>query len=75
MKLHANSSYGYQVLDRSRPSLTRYMNDEKTHAAIDNKMFKRLVHINEWFYEAELVKSEIERKEWISVGFFVLQDA
>ena len=32
VKLLANSSYGYQTIDRSRNSITRYMNDGKTHA-------------------------------------------
>ena len=29
MKLLANSSYGYQIMDRSRHTLTKYLNDEK----------------------------------------------
>ena len=33
MKLLANSSYGYQTLDRSRHTVTKYLNDEKTHSA------------------------------------------
>ena len=41
MKLLANSSYGYQIMDRSRHTVTKYLNDEKTHSAINNKMFKR----------------------------------
>ena len=40
MKLLANSSYGYQVMDRCRHSITKYTNDEKIQAAI-NEMFKR----------------------------------
>ena len=35
MKLLANSSYGYQVMDRSRQTATKYLTDEKTHAAIN----------------------------------------
>ena len=42
MKLLVNSLYGYQIMDRSRHSVTRFLNDEKTHAAINNKMFKGL---------------------------------
>ena len=36
MKLLANSSYGYQIMDRSRHSVTKYLNDEKTHSAINS---------------------------------------
>ena len=39
-RLLANSSYGYQIMDRSRNSNTKHMNDEKIHAAINNKMFE-----------------------------------
>ena len=69
MKLLANSSYGYQIMGRSRPTVTKYLSDEKTHGAIDNKVFKRLGSINDQLYEVELVKSEIEHKEPIIVGF------
>ena len=31
MKLIANSSYGYQITDRSRHTFTKYLSDEKTH--------------------------------------------
>ena len=46
-----------------------FLNDDKPHAAINNKVFKRLAHINDQLYEAELVKSEIEQKEPIIAGF------
>ena len=35
MKLLANSSYGYQIMDKSRHTITKYLNDEKTHKAIN----------------------------------------
>ena len=47
MKLLANSSYGYQTIDRSRHTVTKYLNDEKTHSAINSKLFKRLNHITD----------------------------
>ena len=75
MKLLANSAYGYQIMDRSRHTLTKYLNDEKTHSAINNKLFKRLNFITDQLYEVELVKSEIEHREPIIVGFFNLQYA
>ena len=57
MKLLANSSYGCQVMDRSRHTVTQYLSDEKTHAAINTKLFKRLDHINDQFNEVDLAKT------------------
>ena len=42
MKLLGNSSYGYQIMDRSSHTITKYLNDEKTHKAINEPFFKRL---------------------------------
>ena len=75
MKFLANSSYGYQIMDRSRHSVTKYLNDEKTHSAINDKLFKQLNFITDQLYEVEFVKSEIEHREPIIVGFFILQYA
>ena len=75
MKLLANSSYGYQIMDRSRHTVKKYLTDEKTYSAINSKMFKRLNHIADQLYEVELVKSDIEHREPIIVGFFILQNA
>ena len=76
MKLLANSSYGYQFMERSQHTVTKYLSDEKSHAAINSKLLKRLVdRINNSLYEVELAKSEIEHKETILVGFFILQYA
>ena len=75
MKLLANSSYGYQIMDRSRHTVTKYLSDEKTHGAINTKFFKRLDYINDQLYEVELAKAEIEHREPIIVGFFILQYA
>ena len=55
-----------------------FYSDEKTHGAINNKMFKRLGYINDQLYElyeVALVKSEIEHKQLIIVGFFILECA
>ena len=73
MKLLANSSYGYQIMDRSRHTVTKYLADEKTHAAINSKLFKKLDQVNNSLYEVELAKAQIEHKEPIIVGFFILQ--
>ena len=39
MKLLANSSYGYQIIIRSRHTVTKYLTGEKTLAAINSKLF------------------------------------
>ena len=71
----ANSFYGYQVMDRSRHTVTKYLSDEKAHAVINSKLFKRLDHMNNSLYEVELARAQIEHKEPIIVGFFLLQNA
>ena len=75
MKLLANSSYGYQIMDRSRHIVTKYLTDEKTHAATNSKLFKKLDHVNNSLYDVELAKAQIEHKEPIIVGFFIRQYA
>ena len=75
MKLLANSSFGYQIMDRSRHAVTKYLSDGKTHSAINIRMVKRLSHITDQLYKVELVKSENELREPISVGFVILQYA
>ena len=57
MKLLANSSSGYQMLDPSWHTVTKYLGDEKTHAAINSGLFKRLDLVNNSFYEVELAKA------------------
>ena len=75
MKLLADRSYGYQIMDRSRHTVTKYLTDEKTHSAIISKLFKRINHITDQLYKVKLVKSEIEHREPIIEGFFILQYA
>ena len=55
--------------------MTKYLNDEKTHTAINIKLFKRINFITDQLYEVELVKTEIEHREAIIVGFFIFQYA
>ena len=75
MILLGNSSYGYQIMDRSRHTITKYLNDEKTHKAINEPLFKRLNTVEKDLYEVELLKSTIRHREPIIVGFFILQYA
>ena len=57
-------------MDWSQHSVTKYLNDEKTHCAKNSKTFKRLNNNTDELYEAELLKPEIELSEPIVVGFF-----
>ena len=75
MKILANNSYGYQIMDRSRQTVTKYLSDKKTHAANNSRLFKKLDHVNNALYEVELAKAQIGHKEPIIVGFFILQYA
>ena len=73
-ELLANSSYAYQIMDRSTHTVTEYLSDEKNTWSYQKK-FKSLDFMNEQMYEVELVKSDIEHKEPIIIGFFILQYA
>ena len=75
MKFLTNSSYGYQIMDRTRHTVKKYLNDEKTHSAINNKLFKRPNFVTDQLYEVEFVKSEIGHREPIIVGFLILHYA
>ena len=75
MKFLANSSYGYQILDQSRHTVTKYFTDEETLATINSKLFKKTYYVNNTLYEVELAKAQIEYKEPIIVVFFILQYA
>ena len=48
---------------------------KKTHAAINSKLFKKQDLVNNSLYEVELAKAQIEHREPIIVGFFILQYA
>ena len=73
MKLLANSSYGYQIMDRSQNTVKKYLIDEKTHAVNNSDFFKKLDYVNNSLYQVELPKAQIEHKEPIIFGFFMLQ--
>ena len=75
MKLLANSSYGYQIMDRRRHAVTKDFNDEKAHKAINSKFFQKHNHLNEILNEIESLKADVEHKEPIILGFFILQYA
>ena len=76
MKLLGNSSYEFQIMDRSRHTITKYLNDGKTHKAINEPLLiKKIKTVEKDLYEVELLKLTIEHRELINVGFFILQYA
>ena len=72
MKLLVNSSHGHQFMEPSRYTVTKYLGDEKTHAASYNQLLKKLDHVNNSLHEVELINAQIEQKEPIIVGLFIL---
>ena len=74
-KLQGNSSYGYQIVNRSQHTVTKCLSDKKTHAANISKLFKKLDQVNTSMSEVELAKAQIEHKELIIVGFLIFQYA
>ena len=72
MKLLANSFYGYQIMDPSRHTVTKYLSDKTTHVDINSKLNKKLNHMNNAIYEVELVKAQIEHNEPTIVRLFLL---
>ena len=60
-------------MSRSRHMITKDRGEKRTHKAINEKFFKRLNVEKKDLYEVELLKSIIEHREPIFVGFFFLQ--
>ena len=46
-------------MDRSRRTVTKYLSDDKTHAAINSQLFKKPNHMNISLHEVELAKAQI----------------
>ena len=55
MKLLGISSYGYQIMDRSRHTITKCLNDEKTHKAINEPLLKRFNTVQKDLNKIELL--------------------
>ena len=70
MKLLGNFSYGYQIMGRSRHTITNYLNDEKTHQAINEPLFKKLNTLERVLYEAELLETTVEQQKLIICWIF-----
>ena len=74
-RLLANSFHGYQIIYQSRHTVTKYLSDDTTYGATNNKLFKLLGFINDRLYELEMAKSELEHKEPTKLRIFILQNA
>ena len=72
MKFIGKSSYGYQIMDRSKHTMIKYFGNEKTYKATNNQFSKRLNIVAKILYEVELVNFTKEHREPIIVGFFIL---
>ena len=75
MKLLSKSSHGYQIMDPSRHTVTKFLSDDKTHCDLNSMVSKKLDHVSHQMYEVELAKAEVEHKDPDVVGFFILQYA
>ena len=75
MQLLANKSYGYQNMEASRRSVTKYMRARTIHAELNKELFRMLDHISGQLYELELVKSRNEHEGSVSISFSIFQFA
>ena len=74
-KLIGNSSYGRQIMDRSKHTTTRYANESTVDSFINNKLFNSFSEIVDGVYEVTSAKPTIKHEEPIALGFFILQYA
>ena len=75
MKQIGNSSYGYQIIHRSRHTNTNYVKGSQLDKFIYNRFFKTIIELPEQIYEVEMSKSGIDHKEPKIIEFFILQYA
>ena len=57
------------------PQFNKVSQRQETQASINSKLFQKLDHLNNYLYEVELAKAQIEHKEPILVWFLILQYA
>ena len=72
MKLLANSSNVYKILDRSQHKLTKYLNGQKAHNITINEFFKRLNYLNDKLFEVGSANSKVQHKEHVIFCFFFI---
>ena len=57
----------------SRHTTKRYLNDKNFHKAINETLLKTLNKVEKDLLDVELLKSTIQHKYSVIVGFFILQ--
>ena len=75
MKLIGTYSYGYQIIDQSKHSKTQYRVGAEVDQLVNERNFKNLNLLPSYIYEVEIVKSKVNHKEPIIVGFLILRYA
>ena len=60
MELLASSSSGYQIMNRSRHTVLKYLHEEKTHVAIDSKFLKNLDHVHTFLDQVDSTREQVE---------------
>ena len=60
-------------MDRSKHSKTQYVVGAEVDKLVNKRNFKNLNVLPSSIYEVEMVKPEVNHKEPIIVGFFILQ--
>ena len=68
MKLIANSSYGYHIMDRSRHTTTKYATKEKMNKLNNESKFESLSVLSSNIFEVEPIKPVVDYKEPIIVS-------
>ena len=69
MKLIGNSSSGYQIMDGSPHTNTKFVKGSHVDKFINNKFFKSLNELPDQIYDVEFSKTRIEHKKTIIVDF------
>ena len=70
-KLLSNSSYGSVLMDRTKHSNTRYMNNKiKITKIINSPTFKTLEKLGDDLFEVETYKNSIALDNPIQIGFY-----
>ena len=73
-KLLSNSSYGSVLMDRTKHTNTRYMNNKiKITKIINSPTFKSLDSLGQDLFEVETYKNSIALDNPIQIVFFILQ--
>ena len=62
-------------MDRTKYTVTKYLDGKKTNRAINIAFIKQLLYIDDSVYKVEHVKAEIDHRESKIVRFFILQNS